>query len=138
MKAESKFDVTGWDATPYDEPTEGPTLTHVAIRKAFRGDLEGHSEGRGLFCGLDEPKAGAGYLVSEKVAGALGSRSGTFVLQHGGVMGPSMAPHSFGHVVPGSGTGELTGLTGTIEISRTEEGEHVLTIDYDFDEPTEQ
>lgn len=38
----------------------------------------------------------------------------------------------FGHVVPGSGTGELAGLTGEIEISVAEDGTHTLTLDYDF------
>lgn len=134
MEAKSTFDVTGWDAVPYDQPEEGPELTRVTIRKKFRGDLDAESAGEGLFCGLSDPEAGAGYVVSEKVTGTLAGRAGTFVLQHGGVMGPGMAPHSFGNVVPGSGTGELAGLGGEMEISRTEDGVHTLTLKCTFSE----
>jgi len=134
MEAHVTFDVTGWDASSYDRPEEGPELTRVTIRKKFRGDLDGESAGEGLFCGLSDPEAGAGYVVSEKVTGTLAGRTGTFVLQHGGIMGPGMAPHSFGNVVPGSGTGELAGLGGEMEISRTEDGVHTLTLKYAFAE----
>ena len=134
MEANSTFDVTGWDAAPYDHPEEGPELTRVTIRKKFQGDLDGESTGEGLFCGLSDPEAGAGYVVSEKVTGTLAGRTGTFVLQHGGIMGPGMAPHSFGNVVPGSGTGELAGLGGEMEISRTGNGVHTLTLQYSFAE----
>ena len=134
MEANSTFDVTGWDAAPYDRPEEGPILTRVAIRKKFQGDLDGESTGEGLFCGLNDPEAGAGYVVSEKVTGTLAGRTGTFVLQHGGIMGPGMTPHSFGNVVPGSGTGELAGLGGKMEISRTGDGVHTLTLQYTFAE----
>ncbi len=37
-----------------------------------------------------------------------------------------------GHVVPGSGTGDLLGITGTIEIAVDPDGTHTLTLDYDL------
>jgi hypothetical protein len=127
-RATASFDVTGWVPTPYDEPPEGPHLARVAVRKAFRGDLEGESTGEGLFCGTNAPAAGAGYVVSERFTGRLGARTGTFVLQHVGVAAPGEAARSFGHVVPGSGTGALAGLRGEVSFA---EG-HTLTLDYDF------
>ncbi|MEM8601876.1 MAG: DUF3224 domain-containing protein [Bacteroidota bacterium] len=131
MKAVANFDVTGWDPTASDEPDVGPAMSRVRIRKTFHGgDLAGESEGEGLFCGMDDPEAGAGYVVSERVAGRLGSRAGSFVIQHGGLMGPGLAPRTFGHVVPGSGTGELVGLTGEVEIQQTEDGTHTITLHY--------
>ncbi len=131
MKVTARFNVTGWDSATYDQPSEGPDLSRVTIRKAFEGDLEGESTGEGLFCGMSDPDAGAGYVVSERFEGRLGDRKGSFVMQHGGVMGPGMAPRTFGHVVPGSGTGDLAGLTGTVEISQAG-GDHSLTLDYDL------
>ncbi len=129
MTATARFDVTGWDPTPYDQPADGPELSRVTIRKAFQGDLDGESTAEGLFCGMGDPSAGAGYVVSERVTGRLGGRSGSFVIQHGGVVGSDVAPRTFGHVVPGSGTGELAGLAGTVEIDRAD-GQHTLTLDY--------
>ena len=83
---------------------------------------------------MNDSKAGAGYVVCERVVGRLGNRSGSFVLQHGGLIGPGLPPHTFGHVVPGSGTGELAGLTGEVKIDRAEDGTHTLTLDYGFAE----
>lgn len=128
------FDVTNWDPTSYDEPAEGPHLSRITIRKAFRGDLEGESAGEGLFCGMNDPEAGAGFVVSERFVGRLGGRSGTFVLQHGGVVGGGEGPRSFGNVVPGSGTGAFAGLSGTTLFDRAADGSHTLTLDYDFGE----
>ncbi|WP_179862331.1 DUF3224 domain-containing protein [Longibacter salinarum] len=135
MKTTAHFDVTGWDPASSDQPDKGPEMSRIAVQKAFTGDdLEGHSEGEGLFCGMNDPEAGAGYVVSERFTGRLGNRHGTFVMQHGGVMGPEVEPHTFGHVVPGSGTAELTGLVGTVEINREADGTHTFTIEYHFGE----
>ena len=69
----------------------------------------------------------------ERVVGRLGERRGSFVIQHGGLMGPALAPRTFGHVVPGSGTGELAGLVGDLEINRRKDGTHTLTLNYDLE-----
>lgn len=99
--ASASFDVTNWDATPYDEPSDGPRLTRVAVSKAFTGGLDGESVGEGLFCGMNAPTDGAGYVVSERFSGRLGGRSGTFVLHHVGVAPPDGPARSFGNVGPG-------------------------------------
>lgn len=127
MRASARFQVTRWEATPTDTPETGPALSRVAIRKAFEGDLTGESVGEGLFCGLDRPGDGAGYVVSERFTGRLGDREGSFVIQHGGLAGPDLEPQSFGSVVPGSGTGGFAGLRGTVAFA---EG-HTLTLDYE-------
>lgn len=43
---------------------------------------------------------------------ALGGRAGTFVVQHGGLAHTDGSLSTFGTVVPGSGTGELAGISG--------------------------
>ena len=47
-------------------------------------------------------------------------------------MGPGVPPRTFGHVVPGSGTGDFAGLTGEVEVGQTGDGAHTLTLTYDF------
>lgn len=134
MKATANFDITEWEPVASDKPDSGPELSRIEITKALSGeDLEGESKGEGLFCGMSDPKKGAGYVVSERFTGRIGERRGTFVMQHGGLMGPGQAPKMFGSIVPGSGTGELIGLSGTIEIGRDEDGKHTLTLDYAFE-----
>lgn len=131
MRASARFEITGWTPESSDNPDAGPALSRIRISKAFTdGDLTGTSEGEGLFCGMGAPENGAGYVVSERFSGELKGRSGSLVLHHGGLMGPGIEPHTFGDIVPGSGTGELEGIAGTMEIMRTDEGEHTLVLDY--------
>jgi hypothetical protein len=133
-RATSSFDVTGWEPTPYDEGVEGPQLFRVKVSKAFRGDLTGESKAELLMC-INDPKdlaAGAGYVVSERVVGQLAGKSGSFIVQHWGVSGAGRAPTTAGHIVPGSGTGQLAGLVGSIEISQDAEKKHTLVLDYEF------
>ena len=131
MTCIATFSVTGWEPTPYDEPADGPSLSRVTIRKTFDGDLVGDSVGEGLFCSSADPADGAGYVVSERVTGRLADREGSFVIQHGGIVGPGIAPTSFGNVVPGSGTAGLLGLRGTVTFAQTD-GQHTLTLEAEF------
>ena len=49
-----------------------------------------------------------------------------------GVSGAGGPQRTGGHVVPGSGTGDLRGLSGSIEISVDSDGAHTLTLDYEL------
>ena len=128
MIATARFDVTSWEPTVYDQPEDGPALTRVTLTKTFEGDLTGESVGEGLFCGLQTPAEGAGYMVSERVTGRLGGRAGTFVMQHGGLAAPEAEPQSFGSIVPGSGTGALAGLRGTVVFG----ADHTITLKFEM------
>lgn len=132
-RATSTFNVTGWDETPYAEPDEGPRLARTTVKKTFQGDLEGESIAELLMCQADarDINAGAGYVASEQFSGSLGGKSGSFVIQHVGLVGDG-GQETSGNVVPGSGRGELVALTGKMEISVAEDGTHTLTLDYDL------
>ena len=134
IRAVSPFDVTGWDRTPYGNETEKPFLSRATVGKTFRGDLVGESTAEALMCQSDTTglAGGAGYVASELVEACLENRTGTFVMQHWGVSGGGGPEWTSGHIVPGSGTGELAGLSGTIEISVDSDGLHTLTLDYDI------
>jgi len=128
-RATAAFDITGWEQTDYGGEGGGPKLSRATVKKAFRGDLEGTSTAELLMCGGPEG-GGAGYIAQEVVTASLGGRSGTFVMQHGGLRGAGQA-YTFGNVVPDSGTGGLRGLAGSLELRHDENGA-VLTLDYDF------
>ena len=132
------FDVTGWDAAPdsvFPHHSGEAPMTRVAVRKTFRGDLDGESAGEALLCqsadGATTP--GGGYVVSERVRGTLAGREGSFVMQHGGIAGAGAAPFTFGRIVPGSGSGDLAGLAGTVTIAADADGTHRLTLDLETD-----
>jgi hypothetical protein len=62
------------------------------------------------------------------VTGALNGRTGSFVLQHYGVMTKG-AMEQIVTVVPDSGTDQLTGLSGKMTIT-VENGVHTYRLDY--------
>jgi hypothetical protein len=112
------FEITGWNENAYDEPAEGPKLTRATVHKTFHDDLEGTSVTEMLTAQGD---GGRGYLASERFDGTIGGRQGTVVFQHGG-LDDGHALSSFGHVVPGSGTGALAGTAGEIVYDHDETG----------------
>ena len=132
VKATSRFKVTGWEDTAYGEEGDGPHLSEALVLKEYHGDLEGTGRARLLMCraSTEGPLQDAGYIASERVSGRLAGREGTFVLQHWGVAAAGSVPWTAGHVVPGSGTGELAGLSGTMEIRVDADGKHTLALEY--------
>ena len=106
--------------------TDAP-VGRMSLDKTYHGDLEGTA--RGEFLAAMTPVEGsAGYVAIEQVTGTLNGRSGTFMLQHSGIMDRG-APSLVITVVPDSGTDGLTGLAGTMMII-VEGGKHAYQLDY--------
>lgn len=99
------------------------------LEKQFSGDLAGHSQGVMLSAG-DPSRGIAGYVAMETVAATLAGRSGGFALQHNGTMDASGQTLNI-VIVPGSGTGALAGITGSMVI-RMENQQHLYTLSYDL------
>jgi hypothetical protein len=106
-RASAVITVHKYEPVPYDEPAEGPVLTRIHVEENFSGDVEGagvveflqaaHADGTASFVGI------------ERVSGSLGGRAGTFLLQDAGTVAGNVVSGDW-FVIPGSGTGELTGL----------------------------
>lgn len=112
------FDVTRFASRPYGDVVNGAGRSRAEVDKQFRGVLTGTSAGVMIGCGRGaDPTAGAGYVVPERFTGTLDGAHGTVVFQHGGVMGPGVAPATFGNVVSGLGKGAFAGMIGTRTIA---------------------
>ncbi|MGB9432416.1 MAG: DUF3224 domain-containing protein [Candidatus Acidiferrum sp.] len=113
--------------TPLDPAfkTDDNSLGRMSIDKQFHGDLEATSKGEMLTAGTSV-KGSAGYVAIERVSGTLNGHTGTFILQHNATMTRG-TPQLNIIVVPDSGTGQLGGLSGTMNII-IKEGKH----SYDF------
>ncbi len=109
------------------EGESGVGVGRMLIDKRFSGDLEGTSKGQMLAAGTSVAGS-AGYVALEQVTASLDGRSGTFILQHSGTMTRGTPTLSVS-VVPDSATGELEGLTGTMDII-INEGGHSYVFDY--------
>jgi hypothetical protein len=126
--------VTGeFEVDRSDEPAcdmgGGVSAGHFRFDKRFHGDLDATSVVHMLAVGTDVPGSAA-YVAIERLSGALLGRSGSFFLQHKGVMDRGAASLSLS-IVPDSGKGELEGISGrmTIDIS---EGKHFYTLDFEL------
>jgi len=99
-----------------DEHNSGTLMGRLLIDKTFHGDLDGTSKGQMLSAGT-AVKGSAGYVAMEQFTGTLSGRKGSLVFQHSGTMNRGAAQLTL-TVVPDSGTEELTGISGSMEIIR--------------------
>ena len=112
---------------PGDDVTSGTLIGRYSLVKQYHGDLEATSKGEML--GAGDPSSGnAGYVAIEQVTGTLSGHKGSFALQHIGTMEHGAYKLSV-IVVPGSGSGELTGLSGTMTINNVS-GKHSYEFEY--------
>lgn len=126
MHASGAFEVKLTPQDTGDKNDKGAVGT-MTIEKQFHGDLEGTSKGVMLAVSTDV-KGSAGYVAIERFTGTLKGRSGTFALQHTGTMNRG-TPSLSVTVIPDSGTGQLTGLTGKLDIEISA-GKHSYNLEY--------
>ena len=116
------------DPQPHDEKCGGTAIGLIFLDKHFHGDLEATSKGTMLASGTGAKGSSGGYVALEIVTGSLKGHTGTFVLQHSATMNRG-TPHLSVTVVPDSGTGQLTGLAGTMDIIIAD-GKHSYDFEY--------
>lgn len=129
MKITGKFEVNLNPQESYATGENGINLGRMSIDKTFQGDLDAVSKGE-MLSAMTTIKGSAGYVAIEQVTGTVSGKSGSFVLQHFGTMDKGKN-HLVLEVVPDSGSGELTGLSGTMNI-RIEDGQHYYDFEYSF------
>lgn len=134
QRVTGSFEVRLAPQKPDNPQAEAAALTRMSLDKDFHGDLEATSTGEMLSL-LNKEIGSGGYVALERVTGTLHGRSGAFVMQHHATMRRGEPEMSI-IVVPDSGTGELTGLSGSMTI-RIEKGRHFYDFDYELESPGE-
>ena len=105
---------------------QGDKLNHNIVRKEFSGDMVGRFEAHIVSAYTGAPGSGC-YVASSISRGREGS--GTLVLQHSGIL--SKAEGGFCvKINPDSVAGELTGMSGTLDIDNSD-GKHTYVLDYE-------
>jgi len=112
-----------------DGPAREDTLGRFDLDKVYHGGLDGTGKGQMLTAGSPE-HGSAGYVALERFVGRLDGREGAFTLMHRGTMSPAGQTLEV-TVVPGSGDGELAGISGTLEI-RIEGRDHFYDLGYEL------
>jgi Protein of unknown function (DUF3224) len=102
----------------------------IHVEEEFSGDIEG--SGVVEFLQAERADGSASFVGIERVTGNIHGRAGTFLLQDQGTLEGGTVSGTW-LVVPGSGTGELTGLRGeggfTAQLGQGAD----ITLDYWFD-----
>jgi hypothetical protein len=122
MHVEGTFEVTMTGEPPALE-AEGITLGRARFDKVFAGPLSATGVVHGVIVRTTDPAVRA-YVAMERIEGELEGKRGSFLVAHHAV-GTSFTLT----IMPGSGRGELAGITGTMSI-RIEDGLHFYAVDY--------
>ena len=111
-----------------EEGIGDPTIGRLAMDKTWSGDLAGTSKGQMLGSQSETEKDSGGYVAMERFTGTLNGKKGSFSLQHHGTMGGGKFDINV-YVIPGSGTGDLAGISGTLKII-IEGSRHLYEFEY--------
>ena len=107
--------------------SEAANPSRMLIDKHFHGDLEASSKGQMLSV-MTPVKGSAGYVAIAEVTGTVNGTRGSFMLQHSATMNRGVPQLSI-VVIPDSGTADLTGLKGSMNI-RIADGKHSYEFEY--------
>ncbi len=122
--ATGTFDATITPVEPAPNAAPGAP-GRMLISKSFHGGITGVSAGEML--ATMEGQSGA-YVALERVTATIDGRSGAFTLLHQGVV--DQGAHNLSiSIVPGSGSGELNGISGIFHLTIVG-GEHRYDLEY--------
>ena len=109
-RATGTFEIETWDEAPYEELGNSAKLTKASVKQVYSGGLEAAARSEALMAYPGDDSAHYTSLV--RVSGRLDGRTGSFLLQGSGTYSGGTATESW-TVIPGSGTDELVGISGT-------------------------
>lgn len=132
MTSTSTFTTSDFDITDYVPPiTTGLPTGHLRMSKTYSGEVEGRSVTQ--FTSAFDQDTGVGtYVAMESFEGTVDGRAGAFNFVHAASTSGSDRSNEFGLIVPGSGTGELAGITGTVRLRIAPDGTHHMDFDHDL------
>ncbi len=106
---------------------EGP-VGRLLLAKTFHGDVDGTSKGQMLTIDTEHKDSGV-YVAVERVTATVAGKAGSFALHHTGVMVRGVPQLSI-TIVPDSGTGALTGISGSLAIDIEKDGTRRYALSY--------
>ena len=127
LVANSSFVIDKKDAVPVE--WEGGHMSHNSFSKTFTGDITGTSLVKAVMM-VSENAGPAVYVGIERYDVTVNGRKGTFLLTHTAYM-PDPAKITRWEIVPGSGSDELSGISGTGVI----EPGHNFRLEYSIAQP---
>ena len=129
-RASGAFEVTSWNEDAYEELAGGGKLTRASVEQKFTGDIEGDGAVQWLMAYRSDGKAH--FVGLQRVAGSIGDRTGSFVLETAGDFDGETATGAWS-VVPGSAVDGLQGLRGTGKFEAPHGPNASFELEYEFD-----
>jgi hypothetical protein len=123
MAAKGSFEI---NLTPQDDGDH--PAGRLLIDKSYSGDLQG--TGTGQMISKRTEGGPAAYYAVEDFAGSVGGKGGSITLVHSGYMNAETRSLDVS-ILSGSGSGELEGISGTMQINQ-EDGGHQYILDYQW------
>lgn len=105
----STFNIQSWNEETLHDLDGGRSMREAKVRQAYHGHLRGESDLVYLMTYTGEGTAR--FVGTELFEGTVGDREGRVSFHHEGTFEDGVA-RSHCRVVPGSGTGELEGISG--------------------------
>jgi hypothetical protein len=109
------------------DPGGEAAIGRMLLDKLYHGDLVGPAKGQ-MLANMTAIEGSGVYVAIERFDGTLHGLRGSFVLYHNGVMTRGQQQLSV-TVLPDSGTGELVGIAGKLDIIIAD-GKHSYVLDY--------
>ena len=129
MKTTCTFRVADYAPVDYTpEITTGVPTGHARMVKEYAGSVSGRSITQFSYA-YDEGRGGT-YVATESFEGTVDGRAGAFSFVHSATdRGDGSRGDEFFLIVPGSGTGDLEGITGTGALLIDDDGTHRMEFD---------
>src|SRR5712692_161989 len=127
--AKGTFEIASWDEKTIAELGPGAKLSEAKVTQKFSGGLGGDGSVIWLMCYANEKSAR--FVGMQRVTGTLDDRTGGFVMETTGDFDGRVAR---GHcsIVPGSGSGGLSGIAGEGGFEAPHGPKATYQIDYAF------
>ena len=129
--AKGTFEIADWDEKTVIEFGPGAKLSAAKVRQKFSGDVAGDGSVTWLMCYVNEKSAR--FVGMQHVVGKLGDRTGGFVMETIGDFDGTIASGRWS-IVPGSGTGALSGIEGEGRFEAPHGPKATYTLEYAFAE----
>jgi hypothetical protein len=129
-RATGSLAISDWEETPYEQLPDGTALARATSAAVLTGDIDG--KGTCAWLLTYAPDGVPSFVGTQAFTGTVQGRAGTFVLQLDGTFADGV-PTVRWSVMPGSGTGELAGISGTGGYgAETDETGAVVTLDFEL------
>jgi hypothetical protein len=118
---ETKVHIDSWDENPYRELADGSKFTRADVVVSADGEATRDGITKAAFEGLMfyRPDGTSHYVVVMQATATIAGRNGTFVLSGDGTYDGQQAQMALS-IIAGSASGDLEGLTGSLQSSSTQ------------------